>query len=121
MRVLLVDDSTTMHKIQSNQLRSLGVTDILTACNGEEGLKVLKANMPVDIVVLDINMPVMDGLTTLKKIREDPALKNIRVVMVTTESEKMKVLEAVRAGANDYIVKPFELADYKERILGKQL
>ena len=116
MKVLIVDDSVTMRKIAKNQFSALGITDIVEGNDGEEGLKVLEANMPVDIITLDINMPKMDGLTTLKNIRANPAYKDIKIIMVTSESEKKTVVEALKAGANDYLVKPFTPDSFKEKL-----
>lgn len=107
MKVLLVDDSTTMRRIQQNQLNELGITSILHAGDGKQALDVLQRNGAVDIVLLDWNMPVMDGLTCLTNIRKEEAYKAMKVVMCTSESEKSRVLEALKAGANNYIVKPF--------------
>ncbi|NLD93470.1 MAG: response regulator [Fibrobacter sp.] len=107
MRVLLVDDSNTMRRIVINQIKDTGVTDIIEATNGEEGLTLLAANMPVDLIVLDINMPVLDGMAMLRKVRSEPKYKDVKIVMVTSESEKTKVMDAIAAGANDYLVKPF--------------
>jgi len=120
MKVLIVDDSVTMQKIEINQLHALGISDIVTANNGQDGLKVLAEHMPVDVILLDINMPVLDGMEMLIKIRENSAYTNVKVIMVTSESEKEKVLEAIRAGANDYIVKPFQPEDFKTRVQPKQ-
>lgn len=117
MRVLIADDSTTMHRIEIAQLNGLGVTDILEAVNGKEALDKLKAGMPVDVVLLDINMPVMDGMAVLKAIRGDPAYADVKVVMVTSEADNAKVVEALRSGANDYIVKPFGPDVFRERLM----
>ncbi|MBD3419170.1 MAG: response regulator [Chitinivibrionales bacterium] len=116
MRVLLVDDSNTMHKIQRNQLGGIGITDIIDAANGQEGMEKLAENMPVDIVLLDINMPIMDGMAMLRNVRQNPAYKDVKIIMVTSESEKSKVIEAVGAGANGYIVKPFTPEVFKEKL-----
>ena len=107
MRILIVDDSSTMRRILKTQLQGLGVTDVPEAGNGEEGLVALEKNMPVDIVMLDWNMPVMDGITFLKTVRANPAYNSVKVVMCTSESEKSKVVEALKEGANNYVVKPF--------------
>lgn len=115
MRVMIVDDSVTMRKIAKNQFNKLGVEDIVEANDGEEALKLLALNMPIDIITLDINMPNMDGLTCLKKIREDATFNNVKIMMVTSESEKKTVVEALRAGANDYLVKPFTPESFKEK------
>ena len=104
MKVLLVDDSQTMRNIQKNVLAQLGHTEILEAGDGVEALKILESDTP-DLVLIDWNMPNMDGLTLVQKIREtDTALP---LVMVTTEAEKFRVVEATEAGVNNYVVKPF--------------
>jgi two-component system chemotaxis response regulator CheY len=107
MRILLVDDSNTMRRIVQNQIKAVGVNDIIEATNGEEGLALLAANMPIDLIVLDINMPVLDGMAMLRKVRAEPKYSSVKIVMVTSESEKTKVMDAIAAGANDYLVKPF--------------
>ncbi|KMQ52982.1 Chemotaxis regulator - transmits chemoreceptor signals to flagelllar motor components CheY [Chitinispirillum alkaliphilum] len=107
MKILLVDDSVTMRRIQKTQLTSLNLTDILEAGDGEQAFKMLEQNMPVDLILLDWNMPVMDGLTFLKKARSDSKYKDVKIFMCTSESEKSRVVEAIGAGANNYIVKPF--------------
>ena len=116
MKILMVDDSNTMRRIEKTQLSAMGVTDFLEADNGKAGLEMLAANMPIDIVTLDINMPVMDGMTCLREIRKNPAFANVKVVMVTSESEKTKVIEAVQAGANNYVVKPFTPDVLKQKL-----
>jgi len=116
MRMLLVDDSVTMRRIQKTQITSLGITDILEAGDGQEALGKLKSNMPVDMVLLDWNMPVMDGMAFLKTVRADAAFKDVKVIMCTSESEKSKVVEALKSGANNYIVKPFTPEALKEKI-----
>lgn len=107
MKILLVDDSATMRRIQKTQLAGLGISEVVEAGDGNAALDVLRDNMPVDIVLLDWNMPVMDGLTFLKQIRDQAEYKAVKVIMCTSESEKPKVMEALKAGANNYIVKPF--------------
>ncbi len=116
MKLLLVDDSSTMRRIQKTQLGNLGVNDIVEAENGEDALAKLQDNMPVDVVLLDWNMPVMDGMTMLKKVRANAAYKDVKVIMCTSESEKEKVIEALKAGANNYIVKPFTPEALKEKL-----
>lgn len=116
MKILLVDDSATMRRIQKTQLGNLGISDIHEAGDGEQGLKQLEENMPVDVVFLDWNMPVMDGITMLKKLRSNGAFKDVKVIMCTSESEKTKVVEALKAGANNYIVKPFTPEALKEKL-----
>jgi len=116
MRMLLVDDSVTMRRIQKTQINSLGITDILEAGDGQEALGKLKSNMPIDMVLLDWNMPVMDGMAFLKTVRADATFKDVKVIMCTSESEKSKVVEALKSGANNYIVKPFTPEALKEKI-----
>ncbi len=115
IKILVVDDFATMRKIVKNVLQQLGYTNIEEAENGEEALKKLKADK-FDFVVSDWNMPVMDGLTMLKKIRSDENLKHIPVIMVTAEAEKSKVIEAIKAGVNNYIVKPFTAETMKQKM-----
>jgi two-component system chemotaxis response regulator CheY len=116
MKLLLVDDSQTMRRIQRTQLNGLGITDIIEASHGEEALAVLKAQGPVDAMMLDWNMPVMDGFTLLTKLRAMPEYKEVKIIMCTSESEKSKVVEAIKAGANNYLIKPFTPESLKEKL-----
>lgn len=116
MKVLLVDDSTTMRRIQKTQLGNIGVTDIEEAGNGEEALAKLKTVSGIDLILLDWNMPVMDGITFLRAARADAAFAKIKIIMCTSESEKEKVMEALKSGANNYIVKPFTPEALKEKL-----
>ena len=104
MKILLVDDSRTIRNIQKNVLAQLGQMDIAEAADGVEALKALASDRP-DLVLIDWNMPNMDGLTLVQKIREKD--KGLALIMVTTEAEKSRVLEAIKAGVNNYVVKPF--------------
>ncbi len=104
MRMLLVDDSATMRTIQKRCLNKLGINDVIEAEDGRGALKLLEANS-VDLVITDWNMPVMDGLTLLKEIRGKGI--TIPVIMVTTEAERSRVIEAISCGVSDYLVKPF--------------
>jgi len=116
MKVLVVEDSKSMVKILTNQLNTMGISDILYAGNGEEGLLKLSSHMPVDVVLLDINMPEMDGMTMLRMMRSKAAYDSVQVIMVTSESEKSKVLDAIRYGAKHYILKPFTAEKLKEKL-----
>lgn len=107
MKLLLVDDSTTMRRIQKNLLSGIGITDVIEAEHGQEAMEKLADNMPVDLVLLDWNMPVMDGFATLEAIRANPDYAGVKVVMCTSESEKTHVVKAIQAGASNYIIKPF--------------
>ena len=87
MKVLLVDDSSTMRRIQTNQLNALGISDIVEAENGQDGLEKLAKSMP-DVVLLDWNMPVKNGFEFLTEARANAAYKDIKIIMCTSESEK---------------------------------
>lgn len=113
MRVLLVDDSRTMRTIQKNALKAMGFEDIDEASDGLEALKCVEQESP-GLILLDWNMPNMDGMTFLKEFRANN--KATPVVMVTTEAEKSRVIEAIKAGVNNYIVKPFTPEDFNSRI-----
>jgi two-component system chemotaxis response regulator CheY len=114
-RILTVDDMATMRKIIKSLLNQLGYTNVDEAENGKEGLAKLKQGK-YDLVLLDWNMPEMDGITLLQEIRKDPQLKNIPVIMVTAEAKKENVLLAIQSGANNYIVKPFTAETLKEKM-----
>ena len=113
MKILLVDDSRTIRNIQKNVLKQLGHTDILEAEDGVQALACLGEQM-ADLLLVDWNMPNMDGITLIRKIRETN--KSVPIIMCTTEAEKSRVLEAVKAGVNNYIVKPFTVESLGEKI-----
>ncbi len=104
MRILLVDDSKTMRNIQKAVLAQLGYTDVHEACDGQDALSKAAACKP-ELILVDWNMPVMDGLTFVKTFRQTN--KSTPMIMVTTEAEKSRVIEAIKAGINNYVVKPF--------------
>ena len=104
MKILLVDDSRTIRNIQKNTLKTIGHTDITEASDGIEALACISQERP-ELMLVDWNMPNMDGITLIKKVRETD--KELPIIMVTTEAEKSRVLEAVKAGVNNYVVKPF--------------
>lgn len=106
MKILSVDDSRTMRQIIRNTVDVLGY-DFLEAENGRRALDVLEDRGAVDMILLDWNMPEMDGMTLLKTLKADPRYKAIPVTMVTTESERARVIEAIKAGAKNYVTKPF--------------
>jgi two-component system chemotaxis response regulator CheY len=106
IRVLVVDDFPTMRRIIKNLLKQLGYENVDEAENGEDALKKLK-NGDYKFVVSDWNMPVMEGIELLRHVRSDPQLKDIPFLMVTAEAEKEKVIEAIKLGVDNYIVKPF--------------
>jgi two-component system, chemotaxis family, chemotaxis protein CheY len=106
MKFLVVDDSSTMRRIVINTLTKAGYSEFAEAGNGTEGLAEL-AKSPVDMVITDWNMPVMNGLEFVRAIRASAAGKDVPVLMVTTNAAKDDILEALKAGVNDYVIKPF--------------
>ncbi|MCM8531359.1 MAG: response regulator [Lentisphaeraceae bacterium] len=117
MRVLLIDDSTTMRKIQRRALNTLGIEDIDEAPNGKEGVDKLQAeSYSYNLVMLDMNMPEMGGLEVLKTVRADPNSKNIPIVMCTSVADKEQVMEAIKSGASNYVVKPFTPEDLQKKV-----
>lgn len=115
MKILCVDDFSTMRRIVKNILKQLGFENVEEAENGSEAYDKLKGG-GFGFLVTDWNMPVMDGLGLLKKLRADPELKDLPVLMVTAEAEKDKVVAAIQAGVNNYIVKPFTAETLKEKM-----
>lgn len=115
MKVLIVDDFASMRKILRNVLKQIGFTNMVESDNGKAALKVLKKDN-IDLILCDWNMPEMPGIDLLKTLKSDDELKDIPFVMVTAEAQKGNILEAVKAGVNNYIVKPFTA-----ETLGKKL
>ena len=115
MKVLVVDDFSTMRRIVKNLLKQIGFASVDEAEDGAQALTKLKGG-DYGFIVSDWNMPNMDGLSMLKKVREDDELKEIPVLMVTAEAEKEKVITTIQAGCNNYIVKPFTGEILKEKI-----
>jgi two-component system chemotaxis response regulator CheY len=118
MRVLIVDDSSVMRKIVERSLRQAGLDPMVVfeAGSGVEGLEVL-GSQTVHLILSDINMPSMDGLEFLRQIRSRNLAEGVPVVMITTESSEEHVKQAILAGAQGYIRKPFTAEQVKERVL----
>lgn len=117
IKVLIVDDSAVMRKIVERALRQAGleINEVLEASNGAEALvEVQKGSL--DIILSDINMPVMDGLEFLRNLAQLEAGKGVPVVMITTEGSEARVVEALSVGAKGYIRKPFTPEQVKERV-----
>ncbi len=115
MKVITIDDSSTMRRIIKNTLKRIGYGDeILEAGDGKEALEVLENN-EVDLIITDWNMPVMDGLTFVKTIRANSKYDDTPIIMVTTEAAKEDIITALKAGVNNYIVKPFTPDVLKEK------
>ena len=113
MKVMLVDDSKTMRTIQRNILMQLGFKEIEEACDGLDALSKVGPFAP-ELLLVDWNMPNMDGITFVKTYRAQGGRSPI--LMVTTEAEKTRVVEAIRAGVNNYVVKPFTPDSLSQRI-----
>ncbi|RJQ61750.1 MAG: response regulator [Desulfobacteraceae bacterium] len=115
MRVLIVDDFATMRRILRNILKQLGYTRIFEADDGTTALEMLKKEK-IDLIVSDWNMPKMTGLDLLKTVRSTSELKDLPFLMVTAEAQKQNVIDAVKAGVSNYIVKPFTAEQISEKI-----
>ena len=115
IKILVVDDFSTMRRIVKNILKQIGYTEIDEAEDGNGALAKLRQDK-YDLIVSDWNMPNMTGLDLLKAIRADGALNGIPVLMVTAEAKKENVVEAIKAGVNNYIVKPFTAEVLREKI-----
>jgi two-component system chemotaxis response regulator CheY len=115
MKILVVDDFSTMRRIIKNLLRDLGMTNVLEADDGQTALPILKQG-GIDFLVTDWNMPGMTGIDLLKEVRSDPNLAAMPVLMVTAEAKKEQIIAAAQAGVNGYVVKPFTAAVLKEKI-----
>ncbi len=113
MKVLVADDSGVMRKIIIRSLNACGVSSVVEAADGREGWDAFQAE-PVDIVLTDWNMPEMSGLELLQQIRGSGS--DVPVIMITTESEKAKVIEAIQAGVTDYLSKPFEQDELRDKL-----
>jgi len=115
MKILVVDDFSTMRRIIKNLLRDLGFTNTQEADDGNTALPMLQAGN-FDFLVTDWNMPGMQGIDLLKAVRADAKLKTMPVLMVTAESKREQIIEAAQAGVNGYIVKPFTAATLDEKL-----
>ncbi len=114
MRALVIDDSSAMRKIIAGILRSVGI-DAVEACHGRDALSKLGPPGAFDLALVDWNMPQMNGLEFVQAVRADPAHAALRVVMVTTESEVAQMVKVLEAGADEYVMKPFD----REILIGK--
>jgi len=115
MKIMVVDDSAAMQRIIANVLSEAGYKNVVFAKDGEEALKMILPE-GVDFVLLDWQMPKMNGLEFLKAKQSMEDLKEVQVIMVTSVSDKNSILEAVKAGVADYVTKPFTPEIIKEKI-----
>lgn len=113
MKILVVDDSSTMRRIIKNTLNRMNLTNIIEAVDGEDGIKQLESEKDINIIIdisqdeTDWNMPNIDGLTFVKYIRKNKKYDDIPIIMITTEGGKTEVITALKASVNNYIIKPF--------------
>ena len=115
MKILVVDDFSTMRRIVKNLLRDLGFTNTVEADDGKTALPILEAG-GIDFLVTDWNMPGMTGIDLLKAVRANPDLVDLPVLMVTAEAKREQIIMAAQAGVNGYVIKPFTAATLKEKI-----
>jgi two-component system chemotaxis response regulator CheY len=115
MKILVVDDMSTMRRIVKNIMKQLGFPNVEEAENGQDALDKLRAES-FGLVISDWNMPVMTGIDLLRAIRADDKLKAIPVLMVTAEAQKENLIEAIKAGVSNYIVKPFTAEVLQEKM-----
>ncbi len=116
MKILVVDDSSTMRRIIKNTLIKIGHTDILEAEDGAKAWKIMQETEGIDILITDWNMPEMNGLELVKHVRAESKYEDMPIIMVTTEGGKTEVITALKAGVNNYIVKPFTPAVLQEKL-----
>lgn len=115
MKILIVDDFSTMRRIIKNLLRDLGFTNTAEADDGVTALPMLQSGN-FDFLVTDWNMPIMSGLDLLLKVRADDKLKHLPVLMVTAEAKRDQIIAAAQAGVNGYVVKPFTAQALEDKI-----
>ena len=115
IKILIVDDFSTMRRIIKNLLRDLGYNNTFEADDGSTALPMLESG-DFDFVISDWNMPIMQGIDLLRKMRSDPKLKSLPFLMVTAEAKREQIVVAAQAGVNGYIVKPFTADTLKDKI-----
>lgn len=115
MKILIVDDFSTMRRIIKNLLRDLGFTNTAEADDGSTALPMLRSGS-FDFLITDWNMPIMNGLDLLREVRADEKLKHLPVLMVTAEAKRDQIITAAQAGVNGYVVKPFTAEALEDKI-----
>jgi CheY-like chemotaxis protein len=118
MKILIIDDSLTMRNLVKKKINNLELKDIeiVEAKSGEHALEILKEDPTVDVILCDTCMPGLGMLKTIQKIREDKDKEDLPVVLCTSIANKATVLEGLKAGANDYMIKPFRNEDVKKKV-----
>ena len=117
LKILVVDDFPTMRRIVKTLLKQNGFSNFVEAEDGGSALKTLEVQGDFDFIVSDWNMPNMTGLEFLKSVRSNPRFRHLPFLMVTAEAEKDQIIEAVKAGVSNYIVKPFTAGTLKDKLL----
>lgn len=121
-RILIADDLSTIRELVKSQIKALGYKFIFEVADGEQALQVLvnhqQAGTPIQLVISDWNMPKMTGLELLRQVRASPDWANLPFVLLTSESERDQVTEAILAGVSQYIVKPFAAKTFEEKLKG---
>lgn len=115
IKILVVDDFSTMRRIIKNLLRDLGFNNVIEADDGKTALPILQQG-GIDFLVTDWNMPGMTGIDLVRTVRADPSLSGIPILMVTAEAKREQIIAAAQAGVNGYVVKPFTAAVLKEKL-----
>ena len=115
LKILAVDDSPTMRRIIINTLKRAGYNEVVEATDGKDAIAKMKVE-EVNFVITDWNMPEMDGLTFVTTLRSMEEYKSIPILMVTTRSVRDDIVDALKAGVNNYIVKPFTPDTLKQKI-----
>ncbi len=116
MRALIVDDSRAMRTMLRGLLNEMQVDVVAEAGDGKQALERLGVTGPLDLMLLDWNMPVMNGYELLCTVRKDPKWASMRVMLVTTETEATQILRALDAGADEYLIKPFSREALKDKL-----
>ncbi len=121
-RILVADDMPTIRELVKNQLKAMGFKTILEAADGEQAMQVLTASYtsgaPIQLVISDWNMPKMTGLELLRQVRASREWVNLPFVLLTSESERDQVTEAILAGVSQYLVKPFAAKVFEDKLKG---
>jgi DNA-binding response OmpR family regulator len=115
-KILVADDDELIHDVLSEHFRRLGYL-VLSAKNGKEALEIIAEQKP-NIVILDYMMPALDGIAVLKKMKSNPEISDIPVVMLTVKSQQENILQGLKSGANDYVTKPFDIEELSQRVIG---
>ncbi|KXV74771.1 chemotaxis protein CheY [Acetobacter malorum] len=113
IRALIVDDQASIRQVLANSMAEIGFTNIAQRKDGKEALEYLEQN-PTHLVISDFNMPVMDGLALLRAVRSNPKIQKVAFIILTSEANKDLVQEAVKAGVNNFLAKPYTVAKLRE-------